>query len=177
MRWLAALALMTLPAGADPLGLVDYDAVIAAHVEAGAATSRITLEGGVVLTLDAEGALIDARDPGDALGCLANGLAELSAAARICPGALSPGGADAVDTAIARLIPVYAAGVRPDSTDVATAAERFEALVRTRMGDVLICGLTDHALFLRQFLRTPEGQLWLDNALATPRLPVSDPCF
>mgnify|MGYP003124003562 FL=1 len=43
MRWLAALALMTLPAGADPLGLVDYDAVIAAHLDGGAETSRITL--------------------------------------------------------------------------------------------------------------------------------------
>ena len=181
MKALLALSLMAAPALADPLGLVDYDAVIAANLthaeEIGDDRRAIALPGSVVLIIGPDDALIATRDPEGALGCLMDRLARLNAAARICPGVMTPGQADGVDSAVAALIPVYAAGVLPESVPEPEVAARYELLVQSHLRGPAICDLSPDAGFLLNFVNTEDGRGWLADTLATPRLPVAAPCF
>ena len=181
MKALLTALLLSAPAYADPLGLVDYDALIATHLaeaeEMRDGNRLIRMDHGVEMIVSPEGTLVYSRDRSAALGCLMTGLAELSAAARICPGAMTPGRVDGVDTAIAALIPVYAAGVAPVPATEAEVADGFEALVTAQMRDNALCDLSDHAIFLLHFVNNDNGRARLAEMLATPRLPVDTPCF
>ena len=181
MRALLALVLMGAPALADPLALVDYDAVIAANLAdaevIGAGRRAIALPGGVVLIIGPDDALVTTRDPAGAVGCLMDRLARLNAAARICPGVMTPGQADGVDSAVAAMIPAYAAGVLPAPVPVTEVTARYELLVQSHLRGPAICDLSPDAGFLLNFVNTEDGRGWLAQTLATPRLPVAAPCF
>jgi hypothetical protein len=181
MKALLALAVMAPPALADPLALVDYDAVIAANLDRAEAIGddrrQIALPGGVFLIIGSDDALITTRDAEGALGCLMDRLARLNAAARICPGVMTPGQADGLDSAVAALIPVYAVGILPDPVAEAEVATGYELLVRSHLRGPAICDLSADAGFLLNFVNTEEGRGWLTETLATPRLPVAAPCF
>lgn len=176
-----ALALIPMPVFADPLGLVDYDAVIAANIDDAedmqSGNLLIRLPHEVELIVDPDGALVHARDRTGALGCLLSELAELSAMARICPGVVGPGQADGLDTAIGALFPVYAAGVLPDPASVQTVADGFEALVQSRAQDTGLCDGAADNVFVLHLVNSVTGRGWLQETLAAPRLPVSSPCF
>jgi len=181
MKALAALAMMVGPALADPLTLVDYNAVIAANLDRAEAMGEdrrsIDLPGGVVLIIGPDDALITTRDPQGAVGCLMDRLARLNAAARICPGVMTPGQADGVDSAVAAVIPAYAAGVLPTPAPQTEVAARYERLVQSHLRGPAICDLSPDAGFLLNFVNSEDGRGWLADTLATPRLPVAAPCF
>lgn len=181
MKTLLAFALMVAPALADPLALVDYAAVIATNLDRAEAMGEdrraITLTGGVVLIIGPDDALITTRDPQGAVGCLMDRLARLNAAARICPGVMTPGQADGVDSAVAAVIPTYAAGVLPMPAPETEVAARYERLVQSHLRGPAICDLSPDAGFLLNFVNSEDGREWLAETLATPRLPVAAPCF
>ena len=179
---LAVVVLGAAPPNADPLGLVDYDAVIAAEaanaVETPSGTRTITLPGGVELAIDAEDQLLAATDWDGALGCLTTILVDLHAIAQTCPGAITPFQADGIDSAIAALIPVYAAGVLPEAVETDTVADRFEAAVRHRAAEgAAICNWSATAATIAQHFSTEAGRAELAETLAEPRLPVINPCL
>ena len=181
MKALLALAMMVAPALADPLGLVDYEAVIAANLDRAEAIGdnrrQIVLPGGVALIIAPDNTLVTTRDPDGALGCLMDRLARLSAAARICAGVMTPGQADGLDSAVAALIPAYAAGILPDPVAEAEVAAGYERLVQSHLRGPAICDLSPDAGFLLNFVNNEDGRGWLTETLATPRLPVAAPCF
>lgn len=183
MKALAAFLVMAgaAAASADPLGLVDYDAIIAANgdearIVAGG-QQLLVLPGGVELLSDADGRLISARDRAGAVGCALNALAELTAAAQSCAGAMTPGQADGMDSAVAALIPAYGAGVLPEPVPEAEVTERFNALVRAYRQAPEICDLSTAARAVLHLVGSEAGRGWIEAAAAAPRLPVSEPCF
>lgn len=180
MKALLALVLLAAPALADPLALVDYDAVIAANLDdaevIGADRRAIPLPGGVVLIIGPDDTLITTRDPAGPVGCLLDRLARLDAAARICPGVMTPGQADGVDSAVAAAIGAYAAGVVPAPVAQAEVAARYERLVQSHLRGPAICDLSTDAAALLNSVNSEAGRGWLAQTLATPRLPVAAPC-
>lgn len=179
----AALALVAgltgCPALGDPLGLIDYPALIAENagrsVPLAGGARRIFLVDGVELTLDAQDTLTDATDRSGqtALGCVVRLVAEISAMARTCPGAVSPGQADYLDSAAALVLGAYAEASGALSRDVAA---RFETLVRARSADTGLCFvMAEDAANIRGLL-TAMGLERVARVATPARLPVEEPC-
>lgn len=167
------------PAPADPLGLIDYPALIAEHAERSVPLAegarRIFLPDGVELTVDAQQSLTSAIDRSGqtALGCVVRLMAEMSAMARTCPGAVSPGQADYLDSAAALVLDAYS-----DASGMAQGpvGERFEALVRTRSADAGLCLVMEEDAANIRGLLTQPGLERVARVATPARLPVDEPC-
>ncbi|MBF9030705.1 hypothetical protein HKCCE3408_09915 [Rhodobacterales bacterium HKCCE3408] len=183
MRLALAMVLAAAPAMADPLGLVDYDALIDANMdrarEAWGGNRVITFEDGTEVIFSANG-IIRTREASDrySIGCLALTLAQISAVARTCPGVVGPGDADHVDTAIGAMIPVYANSIRPEPADPEEVGRRFEELVqRVRASEEFSCLLSPQFYDALGTLTAPGARSRVEDWLTPPRLPVDEPCY
>lgn len=192
MRALAtALALAATPAAADPLGLIDYEALFAAHAD----RVRTDAQGNAVLALppatritrlqgDLEGVLGIDMSQGGAPGCIVSVALDIAALSGACPDLLSDAQRRAFDANLAPVLAFYAANVFPPTTPDAVRA-RLDALAADRAAawraapewSAAAC-LPDpeNAPLVTAFTSDALGQM-LPAILAVPRLPVGNPCL
>lgn len=180
MRPLVILAAFWAPASAaDPLGLVDYATVIDENSDRAVPLAEgrqvVFLDDGIELTLGPDGQVEQARDVTGqtALGCVTRLVADISGIARNCPGALTPGQADYLDTGTAHVLDAYARATAASSDEIAT---RFEALIQQRAADPSLCIIVgDYAAQLYDLV-TERGADRLARVSKPDRLPVEEPC-
>lgn len=192
MRGLAAvLALCAGPVMADPLGLMDYDALF----EQNADRVRLAANGDQVLALppatritrrpDAPG-LINGVDlsEGGAPGCYAVLLLDVLAYDHACPDSLGPTERAALATHAITIADFYAANVTPATTPEAVR-DRLAALAETRAADwraaprwgPAACIPGEEAAPILSLFTSAGMTGILSTALARPRPPVAIPCL
>lgn len=191
IRLIAALALAALPAVADPLGLVDYDALFAQHADRVVTSTdgqqvldlppstritRMTGDSSTVVGID--------LSEGGAPGCIAAILVDVAALLRACPDSFTDAQRGAVETHADRLSRFYAANVLPQVTPEA-ARLRFDARVADRAADwtgrpdwsAAACIADPENAPLLDTVTSNGFRNILESVLAVPRLPVSNPCL
>ncbi|MBF9032763.1 hypothetical protein HKCCE2091_00785 [Rhodobacterales bacterium HKCCE2091] len=184
MRLALVLALTAAPAMADPLGLVDYDALFDAYpeyVETNAVGSRLlTLPGGEFVVM-AEDGDYHGMDPDGIVGCAVPMLVALLALERQCPGVIPGPAIERIETALPDVLGVYVAGILPEPADPERARARFEERVdfyATRMERTgALCPYDNPAMpeMVGMFASERFLDPFSDGGIA-PRLPVAAAC-
>jgi hypothetical protein len=184
LRWMV-LALLATPAMGQDRQIIDYDALFrdkAAEVVTeqrdGLTIRTLNLPGNVVVqdTGTSDGIVAFDQSDGGAVGCFLMIYVQLGDALKICP-ALGTA-EDRVRHAayVSRVNVFVAANAYPPMT-----VAELEGLLDTyaKPTDQAICGRFDDIDmdgFIAGFLG-PDMDAQLDKALATPRLPVNNPCL
>lgn len=181
--------LAALPLRADPLGLVDYEALLTAEgLDVGQIVQSdgdwVALSNGIRLRLGEDGQVIAGFDNEPNVGCVTIIMASLEAAARSFP--------DQIQTpennwalALEETLSIYAASVPPNGASQDRVAERFEASVGSYMQaypEATVQGLDpQQAAVFQQMIDWfggAEAFAALADLRASPmRLPVSNPCL
>lgn len=188
------LVLLTaVPADADGLsGLIDYEALFAQHADdvvtfldtPGLPHRELVLDGGILLReMGPEGnrSFVGIDQSGQAVGCLLLLMAELRALAAECPDFASAEEAGKLDANIARLSDFYANNLvppRPRADMQALVAQGIiERGQRFRGDDPAFCASAEQHKPMVASMLSDYFIAALDEALATPRLPVTNPCL
>lgn len=165
---------------ADPLGANDYDALFEAHadkINVDAAGARaLELDTGVTIYESVVGeerlyAGVDLNN-GGAVGCLASLFIEVAAMAAACPDEVKAPAPEHID----QLLTYYAANSYPPA-DLTWVQDRFNVLVGQARDQLTQCGLEEDVILFSEILTGERTGPLLDDTLATPRLPVSNPCL
>ena len=180
MRGLLAALLLAGTAHADPLGVNDYETMFETHADqlltdAGGARVLELPEGVAIYeTLNGAERLYAGVDmsEGGPVGCLASIYIQIMGYSQACPDLVAP-----VDEAqLGRLLTFYGANAVP-AVEPADLRERFDAEVALNRDQITQCTKTHGVVEVAAFFQGEKGDALLDQVLATPRLPVSNPCF
>jgi len=186
---LALLALITTPASADPSGAIDYEALFAARadaveeimaVEGAQSRWRLRMPGGVVLYAEgtAQDRWFSGVDEGGvgAVGCLWSAYQDLATLALSCPSLLSPEQHEQLRLNFTRVGEFVADNTYPPVERAAFRAYWDGALAAD---PTLACDTVMNPAIqpIVETLLSPRASQILDPLLATPRLPVNNPCF
>jgi hypothetical protein len=182
LRWMI-LVLLATPATGQDRQIIDYDALFrdkAAEVvttqEGGQDARRLALPNGVTVTDTGGGIVAMDQSEGGAVGCLYMIYVDLGDALRACPALGDAASRQRHADYMGRINAFVAANAYPPMS-----LSDMEALTTSYQGraDAATCDRfddADMAGFVENFLGPDAGQ-FLDKALATPRLPVNNPCL
>ena len=184
MKRLAMIAALCAgPLAADPLDLIDYEALFvqnATDVEEATETRSLLRVGDVILIRDPElprtYAGLDESTQG-AMGCFVSILATIESAMQACEADLP---AEQVATQAdyrARALTFYAENTFPPAP-LALVEERYSALVASQIeGARPFCSNLDLVTTLADRVFSPEGAAEVNGMMSLPRLPVAHPCL
>lgn len=182
MKWMITAAMLLAGAAqADVLGLTDYDAIFAAEgavmqtLDDG--SSVVALPENVQIMRSDRGITSVDAGPLGALGCFVNVLSNVAAFEVACGGLLDDADRARMDTMLDQIMPFYAANVVPPTTaDI--AREKFDALIVQEAATAAnYCEMTDETrTFLRSVVSDNTAQM-VQQMLAVPRFPASNPCL
>ncbi len=171
------------PLTADPLDLIDYEALFAqnaADVEQATETRSLLRIGDVTLIRDPElprsYAGLDESSQG-AMGCFVSILATIESAMQACEAEL-PAAQVAIQADYqARALTFYAQNTFPPAP-LALVEERYDALVASQIeGARPFCSNLDLVTTLADRIFSPQGADEVNGMLSVPRLPVAHPCL
>lgn len=182
-KLMCAVMLCAGPVAADPLDLIDYEAIFAANADAVQTLS----EARTALTV---GPVILLRDPTEpreytgidesgqaAVGCFVSILATIQSSLQACDAVLPAEQVEIQETYTQEVLAFYAENVSP-SVDVATVQDRFDALVASQVeGARPFCASFDPITDLADRLFSPESRAEVSGMMTVPRLPVANPCL
>lgn len=170
-------------AGADPLGLIDYEALFAenaADVEVVSPDRSILQVGAVTILRGSDEGFeftgLDESGEG-AVGCFVSVLASLEAAVQTCEIVLTPEQEAARADYRTMALGFYADNVIPPAT-IDTVTDAYAGLVSGEMAGVLpFCDNADQFVTFATRLFAPEARPEIEGMMSIPRLPVSNPCL
>ncbi|PTW57632.1 hypothetical protein C8N35_110111 [Breoghania corrubedonensis] len=173
------LVAFVFPASADPLRLIDYAALFEKYsdriVRNADGTKSVTLPDGVEIIDTGDGYF--GHDPKGAVGCVAMLFIEIEAAGKRCPDLMDDKQATGFEANKAKLLSYYASNAFPP-VPVERAAENYGAIVSTVAARKKQKACDAASLDgVRTFLPGLLDVEALETLLATPRLPVMDPCL
>lgn len=182
-RILALLALWVAPVAADPLELIDYEALFAENpdqVTTASDNRKVLQMGDIVLLRDQADGIsytgIDQSGQG-AVGCFVSVLASLESALQACEVTLSPEQKAISDAYRAEALAFYAENAFP-RVELAEVARRYDALVASEIemsrpfcSDLSVVTDFSDRLFVDETRAEVEGMM------SIPRLPVANPCL
>ncbi|WP_127114736.1 hypothetical protein [Shimia sediminis] len=179
MRWAVAMLLLSGAAQADPLGANDYAAMFEEYADqvvtdAGGARALERDDGVTVYeTIDGDTRLYAGVDfhKGGPVGCLTSFYAETLSFVQACPD-LAP---TPNPEHLARLLVFYAENAAPPA-DPAVLKARFDALVAQHSDQITQCVPNSVMIDYAKVLMGEGADELFDTVLATPRLPVTQPC-
>ena len=182
-KLILAAAISAGPAFADPLDLLDYDALFvekADQIEVISETRSALSIGSVILLRDTteerEYTGIDESGQG-AVGCFVSILATIESSLQACEALLPPEQAEIQATYTQEALSFYAANVLPQ-VDRATAQDRYDALVASQIAAARpFCASLDVVTDLADRLFASESRAEIAGMMSVPRLPVSNPCL
>lgn len=171
------------PLMADPLELIDYEAVFevhAAEVEDVSDARSLLRIGDITLIRDAglpDGyAGLDESSLG-AMGCFVSILATIESAMEACEAALPASQIPTQSDYRTRALTFYAENTVPMTTFEVVVA-RYNALVASQIeGARPFCSNLDLVTTLADRIFSPEGAEEVESMLSLPRLPVAHPCL
>jgi hypothetical protein len=140
----------------------------------GKSTERVTLPGDVQLMRYLENddwvyIGIDQSDAG-AVGCMAGIYGELQRLQTHCPESFTPEQSETLTEVLGRIADFYVANAVPQTTREEMLAELPK--------DPLVCSeVTDDFIQFRDQMLSPDMTPIIDELLAEPRLPVTNPCL
>lgn len=184
MKRLAAIfALCAGSVAADPLDLIDYEALFAANpdaVEKVSGVRSILRVGPVTVLHDTTEARtytgVDESGEG-AVGCFVSILATIDSALQACEVALPPDQATIQQTYLQEALAFYAANAGADVT-LGDVEERYDALVASQIAGALpFCQNLEVVTSLADRLFTPDSRAEIDGMMSVARLPVANPCL
>jgi len=184
MKWVAALMmLLAARAGADPLGLIDYDRLFAenaADVEVADADRDLLQVFDIAILRGNEDDVtfmgLDQSGHG-AVGCFVSVLASLESALLACDVTLPAEQQAISEDYRARALAFYAKNAFPP-VDLAEVTRRYDALVASEIelarpfcsDPSVVTDFSD-----RLFVADTEDEI--DGMMSIPRLPVANPCL
>ena len=184
MKRLAMIAaLFAGPLAADPLDLIDYEALFAqnaADVEEATETRSLLRIGDVILIRDPElprtYAGLDESSQG-AMGCFVSILATIESAMQACEAELPADQVVAQTDYRARALTFYAQNAFPPAS-LELVEERYDALVASQIaGARPFCSNLDLVTTLADRIFSPEGADEVNGMMSVARLPVAHPCL
>ncbi|EBA12094.1 hypothetical protein [Roseobacter sp. CCS2] len=184
MKRLAVIAALCAgPVAADPLDLIDYDALFAdkaADVMDVSETRSLLRIGDVTLIRDESLPRgytgLDEGGQG-AMGCFVSILATIESAMQACEAELPAAQVETQTAYRSAALAFYAENVIPP-VDPELAQERYNALVSSQIeGARPFCSNLDLVTTLADRVFSPEGAEEISGMMATPRLPVANPCL
>ena len=177
------LALVAAPVTADPLGLIDYEALFEENADAVEIVSperaMLTLGDVVLLRGNEEEVPYTSVDQSGeaAVGCFLGTLASLESAVLACELTLPPEQLEIRDAFLSQAITFYSENAFPE-VDVETVRESYDALVgaeielsRPFCADPEV--ITDFAERLFSDAAKPQ----IERMMSVPRLPAANPCL
>lgn len=182
MKWIV-LALLASPAMGQDRVIIDYEALFrdkAAEVvtsnEGGTTVETLSLPNGVVVQRGNNGIVAMDRGDGGAVGCMFMIYVDLGGALQACPALGTPEERTRHADYMSRINAFVAANAYPTMT-----VPEVEGVVRSMQAraDAPTCARfedDDMIGFIANFLSAEIGP-GLDKSLATPRLPVNNPCL
>lgn len=184
MKRLAMIAaLFAGPAVADPLDLIDYDALFedrAADVEVVSETRGLLRLDDVILIQDVterrQYTGIDESGLG-AVGCFVSILATIESAHAACEVALPEDQRAKHQRYLEKVVSFYAENL-PNPMPTGLVQSRYYALMTSQIeGARPFCSNLDLVTTLADRLFSPEGEAEVNRMLSRPRLPVANPCL
>ncbi|MEM8537756.1 MAG: hypothetical protein AAGF56_07830 [Pseudomonadota bacterium] len=183
IRALTLSIMLACPAFADPLDLVDYPAIFAANPD----NVETVSEDRRILRLDSVTLIHDPTEPRPyigidesgqgAVGCLVSVLATIESATAACEVALPDAQVTFLDEFRAMALRYYAENAQP-ATDIGTARSRYQTYVASQIESARpLCSNVDLMTDLADRLLSDNGAAQVGAILATPRLPVENPCL
>jgi len=182
-RFALIAALCAGPLAADPLDLIDYEALFqqnAADVEEVSETRSLLRLGDVTLIRDPSlprtFAGLDESNQG-AMGCFVSILATIESAMQACEAEL-PAAQIATQTEYrTRALAFYAENTFPPAP-LDLVEERYATLVSSQIaGARPFCSNLDLVTTLADRIFSPEGAEEVNGMMSIPRLPVAHPCL
>lgn len=180
---IVAAAFCAAPALADPLDLIDYEAIFAQNaneVEVVSNTRSILQVGDVTLLHDtAEPQPYTGLDESGqaAVGCFVTILATIESAMQACEVDLPEDQAAIQASYTVEALSFYAANAVP-AVDIETVRARFDNFVATQIeGARPYCANLDVVTNLADRLFTEDSRAEVSGMISVPRLPVSNPCL
>jgi hypothetical protein len=182
-RLTMVLALCVGPLAADPLKLVDYEALFAANPDAVENVSEvrsILRVGDVTVLHDTTEARpytgLDESGEG-AVGCFVSILSTIESALQACDANLPAEQAAIQATYLDEALDFYAANALPATTRAEVDA-RFADLVASQIeGALPYCQNLDVVTNLADRIFTADSRDEITGMMSVPRLPVSNPCL
>ncbi len=184
MKRLAMIAALCAgPLAADPLDLIDYEALFdqsASDVEDVSEMRSLLRIGDVTLIRDESLPRgytgLDEGGQG-AMGCFVSILATIESAMQACEAELPQEQAETQRTYLTQALTFYAQNVVPQASfDV--VEERYNALVSSQIeGARPFCSNLDLITTLADRVFSAEGEAEVNGMMSTPRLPVANPCL
>ena len=188
MKWFFVLMLSANTAFAEPW--IDYDLlleqnadkVVAQTAPDGSVTRILDMGGNVSITCTADGCMgVDMTESG-AIGCTFAIMVDLQTVVRACPGVLSPERQTAFDQLYEKVGKFVAANaVPPRSWGVLTADldGQMSAAMAEYTPEACVEAATEGSDIQQFFMMftAPKTLTGFDAVLATPRLPVINPCL
>ncbi|PJI93024.1 hypothetical protein BC777_1891 [Yoonia maricola] len=184
MKQLAVIAtLSAAPLAADPLDLIDYEALFAARaadVMDVSETRSLLRIGDVTLirdeTLPRGYTGLDEGGQG-AMGCFVSILATIESAMQACEAELPAAQVDMQTAYRAQALTFYANNVVPPVA-FEMVEQRYNALVASQIeGARPFCSNLDLVTTLADRIFSSEGAEEVKGMMSTPRLPVANPCL
>ena len=184
MKRLAMIAALCAgPMAADPLDLIDYEALFeqnAADVEEATETRSLLRQGDVLLIRDPAlprtYAGLDESSRG-AMGCFVTILATRESAMQACEAELPADQVAVQASYLARALAFYAENTFPPA-ELSLVEERYDALVASQIeGARPFCSNLDLVSTLADRIFSPEGAEEVNGMMSLPRLPVAHPCL
>ena len=182
-RYIAIFALCAGPLAADPLDLIDYEALFArnaADVEDLSQSRSILRLGDVTLIRDPDMPRtytgLDESGQG-AMGCFVTILATIESAMTACEAALPAEQTALQETYLEQALTFYAENTVPPAP-LALVQERYDALVASQIsGARPFCSNLDLVTTLADRIFSPAGAAEVASMMSVPRLPVENPCL
>ena len=182
-RMIAMAALCAGPVTADPLDLIDYEALFAqnaAQVEDVSQSRSILRLGDVTLIRDPDmPRTYTGLDEGGqgAMGCFVTILATIESAMTACEAELPAEQVAVQETYLEQALTFYAENTVPPAP-LAVVQERYDALVASQIsGARPFCSNLDLVTTLADRVFSPEGAAEVAGMMSVPRLPVENPCL
>ncbi|MEJ6396873.1 hypothetical protein [Yoonia sp. 208BN28-4] len=168
-------------AQADVLGLNDYDALFAANADAieelANGAEAIALEGGIFVSRqDGDVVTLD-QSEGGAVGCFVSILAQVDSYVATCDVTLEADKAARLERFRTSALTFYGQNTSPQATPeaVRTSYDALRDASPYNSGD--FCDAEGNiAAFIPSFLGDSTDEV-VDQMIAVPRLPASNPCF
>lgn len=179
MKWFIALSLSLCSSGAlaDVLGLIDYDALFAAHADEitrdEGGFERLVI-GEVLLTRYPNQVVSTDLSQHGAIGCFTGLFGIADATVRMCPDLVNPAEQDQLDSIREKLLAFYEHNVgRPVTAQQVRDGYESRALIRHPDA----CSDPDILMFIDHFAREPKTIDTIDQLFDQPRLPAGNPCL
>lgn len=183
IRLTMILALCVGPAFADPLNLIDYEALFEANaedVEVVGDDRSILRRGDVAIIQDrVDGVQYTGLDESGegAVGCFVAVMASLEGALQACDIALTPEQVVTQDAYRDMALRFYGNNVTP-TVDLETIEGLYAALVASEIaGAAPFCDAPDQFTTFADRLFAPEARPEIEGMMSVPRLPVANPCM